>query len=114
MGSLRGKRQRYSREYIRTATGVAWFDQEQWEKLRAVASDGEVLEESYQAWLAMAERGIRELEETGMIIERVPVNVEELVAWCIEHDRPIDSSARAEFAASELRRLHSSDTGADG
>lgn len=106
MGTVR-RRKRYSKEYIKTASGVAWYDRNQWERLRQVAADAEVLEESYEGWLAMAERGIRELEETGMIIERVPVNAEDLIAWCNEQGRPIDGPARAEFAAREFRRLHS-------
>jgi hypothetical protein len=111
MGSSRQKWHRYSKEYIGTATAVAWFDQEQWERIREVAPDRERLEESYSAWLAMAERGIQELEKTGMIIERVPVSAEDLIAWCSEQGRPIDSSARAEFAARELRRLHAQGPG---
>ena len=107
MGIFRRKNRRYSKEYVRTATGVAWYDRDQWERLHEVASDREVLEESYEAWVAMAERSIQELEQTGMLIERVPVNAEKLIAWCTEQGRPIDGSARAEFAAREFRRLHS-------
>jgi hypothetical protein len=65
-----------------------------------------VLEESYDEWVAMAEKAIRELEASGMIIERVPVNTTDLIAWCSEQGRPIDGSARAEFAARQFRRLH--------
>jgi hypothetical protein len=54
----------------------------------------------------MAEKAVRELEATGMIIERVPVSATDLIAWCSEHDRPIDGSARAEFAARQFRKLH--------
>lgn len=57
----------------------------------------------------MAERGIAELEETGMIIERVSVDTDELVAWCTEGNRPIDGAARAEFAAQKLRKPHLSE-----
>src|SRR5216110_2772675 len=99
-------RRRYSKESVEAAPGVAWFDREQWQHLRRVAADPERLEESYEAWVAMAERTINDLEATGMLIERVPVDTEELVAWCTGQSRPIDSSARAEFAARQLRKLH--------
>ena len=69
----------------------------------------ERLEESYEAWVAMAERAIRRLEAAGMLIERVPVDAEELIAWCKDRARPIDSSARAEFAARQLRKIHLSE-----
>src|SRR5216117_2311044 len=99
-------RRRYSKESVEAASGVAWFDREQWQRLRQVATDPERLEDSYEAWVAMAERAIRDLEATGMLIERVPVDTEELIAWCNDQGRPIDSSARAEFAARQLRKLH--------
>ena len=92
-----------------TASGVAWYDREQWQRLREVAADPEVLEESYDEWVAMAEKAVRELEVSGMIIERVPVNATDLIAWCSEQDRPIDGSARAEFAAHQFRKLHLSE-----
>ena len=63
-------RRRYSKESVEAASGVAWFDREQWQRLREVAADPERLEESYEAWVAMAERAIRRLETTGMLIER--------------------------------------------
>jgi hypothetical protein len=44
----RRTRRRYSREYVETASGVAWFDREQWQRLRSVAADPERLEESYE------------------------------------------------------------------
>jgi len=100
---------RYSKEYVETASGVAWFDREQWQRLREVAADPERLEESYEAWVAMAERVIRQLEATGRLIERVPVDTEELIAWCEDRARSIDSSARAEFAARQLRKVHLSE-----
>ncbi len=102
-------RRRYSKEYVEAASGVAWFDREQWQHLREVAADPERLEESYEAWVAMAERAIRHLEATGRLIERVRVDTDELIAWCKDRARPIDSSARAEFAARQLRKVHLSE-----
>ena len=49
------------------------------------------------------------LEATGILIERVPVDTEELIAWRKDRARPIDSSARAEFAARQLRKIHLSE-----
>jgi hypothetical protein len=109
MRRKRRKTRGYSKEYVETASGVAWYDRDQWQYLRDVAADPEVLEQSYDEWVAMAETAIRELEASGMIIERVSVNTTDLVAWCREQNRPIDGSARAEFAARQLRKLHLSE-----
>ena len=109
MRSRWGMRRCYSTESVEAASGVAWFDREQWQRLQQVAADPERLEESYEAWLAMAERAIRDLEATGILIEKVPIGTAELIAWCNEQARPIDSSARAKFAARQLRKLHLSE-----
>jgi hypothetical protein len=109
MRKKRRKARGYSREYVEMASGVAWYDREQWQRLREVAADPEVLEESYDQWVVMAEKAIRDLEAMGMIIERVPINTNDLIAWCNEQDRPIDGSARAEFAARQLRKMHLSE-----
>jgi hypothetical protein len=102
----RQKSPRYSEQYVETVSGVAWFDRDQWERLRDVAEDPDRLEDSYDEWVAMAERACADFEAQGMLIERVPVDAEALVAWCNEHERPIDGAARAEFVAKELRRIH--------
>jgi hypothetical protein len=109
MKSRKRKAGRYSKEHVDTASGVAWYDRAQWQRLRQVAADPERLEDSYDEWIAMAENAIRELEATGMLIEKVPVDTEDLIAWCNERDRPIDGAARAEYASQRLREIHLSE-----
>ena len=109
VGKRRRKARHYSKNNVKIATGVAWYDRQHWQRMRQVASDPERLEDSYEDWVAMAEQAIAELEEAGLLIEKVPVDTEELVAWCTEENRPIDRAARAEFAAQKLRKLHPSE-----
>jgi hypothetical protein len=86
--------------------GVAWYDRDQWQSLRQIATDPERLEASYEDWVAMAERVIHDMEASGMLIERVPVDAERLTAWCKDEGRPVDSAARAAYVAVEIRRRH--------
>ena len=76
--------------------------------MRALAADPEQLELSYEAWLAVFERGLRLLGETGVVVERVEIEAKQLQAWCQSVGRPLDSAARAEFAAATLRRRYRS------
>jgi hypothetical protein len=85
---------RYSSEYVRTATGIAWYRAEDWQRLRDIAVDPELLARTYHEWVGIAERAINELESRGVLIERVPVDAEELIAWCRREGRPIDSAGR--------------------
>ena len=90
--------------------GAAWYERDQWERLRRVAADPERLEETYEEWVIMAARAMLMAADAGALIMKVPVNVRELIDWCIEQDRPIDSPARAEFTARLLRKRDRSES----
>ncbi len=97
-----------SKNQIGAVAGIAWFDSEQWQRLREVAADPETLEDSHAEWLDVANRALRDLRSQGLTLEKVPLKIEELIAWSNEEGRPIDSAARAQFAALELRRARQS------
>lgn len=86
-----------------TVMGVAWFDRKQWGRLREIAADPDQLEESYEEWLSLAEEAIRNFKAAGAVLEKVPVDTEELILWCNAEARPIDGAARTEFAGRKLR-----------
>lgn len=86
--------------------GVAWYQSEQWPRLREVASDSENLEQNYPDWEANANEAIRNLRRAGARVERVVIDIEELVEWCGHKGRAVDSSARAEFTSEKLREKH--------
>src|ERR1043166_1913725 len=83
--------------------GVAWFRPDQWELLRAVSVDADVLESTHAEWEKLARRTIRDLGPQGILARRVDVEVERLQAWCAEQQRPLDASARAAYASERLR-----------
>jgi hypothetical protein len=87
----------------RTVVGVAWFDREQWELVRAAAADPERLEPTHERWVAMAEDAMRKLASAGVQHELVHVNGREIISWCEAERRPLDSAARAAYAAHILR-----------
>ena len=86
--------------------GVAWYSREQWARLREVASDPDSLENTYDEWITVARSTLRELAKAGAVAEKIDVDVEEIVAWCNKHGRPIDGAARSHFAAERLRQKH--------
>ena len=83
--------------------GVAWYRREQWERLLEISSDREELEDTYDEWLAMAERRMKELARHGYMLRKVDIDVEELVSWCNSQNRPVDGTARTEFVILKLR-----------
>ena len=85
--------------------GVAWFTREQWALVRAAAVDPEGLKSTYERWLTMAEDGFVKLSAAGCQPEMVHLDANELALWCESEGRPLDSGARAAFAAHKLRLL---------
>lgn len=87
-------------------TGIAWYRPEQWQRLRQVASDRGDLEERYEEWLTLASQKLAELKQAGFRIEKMEVDVEELLSWCAVRGLPVDASARSQFVADKLRVAH--------
>ncbi len=87
--------------------GIAWFRADQWQLLRSLATDAGELEETHEEWVKIAEKTIEDLAKQGVLARKVDVDVNELQAWCLaQKKRPLDSSARAAYAATRLRELH--------
>lgn len=90
--------------------GIAWYSRDQWSRLREIASDRDKLDDSYEQWLAGAQKTLVEMAAAGKPARRVDVDVDVLARWCQAEGRPIDSAARAAFAALLLRPAdHGSD-----
>jgi hypothetical protein len=85
--------------------GIGWYDVAQWTKLKQVAVDAAELDESHEAWQRNAERTERELSRQGLVIRRVPIDVDTLVAWCRARDKPVDGTSRAEYTSEVVRGL---------
>jgi hypothetical protein len=85
-----------------TRVAVAWYTRDQWAAVRAMATDPDNLAESYEDWILMAERTLSELARTGIILEKVAIDGQALHAWCQQAGRPVDTEARAAFAAELL------------
>jgi hypothetical protein len=87
-------------------TGIAWYRRNQWTRLRELAADSDTLEESYDGWLAGAQKALLEMAVNGVRAQRVDVDVEALVRWCQAEGRRLDSAARAAYTALQLSRTH--------
>jgi hypothetical protein len=101
---MKRKRKRKRPDLEGVVLGVAWYSPAEWERLREAVPDPERLENSYEEWEGMALSALAQLEEAGITPERVPVEAEQLLAWCRDSDREPDSAARAQFAADRLRQ----------
>src|SRR5262249_5485823 len=83
-----------------------WYAPSQWARLREVAVDSKQLEQNYLDWLATYERTTQDLAAHGMMLRKVPVDVEELEKWCRERKKPIDGNARTAYVLEIVQRSH--------
>jgi len=89
----------------RSVIGIGWYLPEQWEKLRRISVDRDQVEESFQEWQANATNALKEMTESGVIVQRVTVDVDILEKWCRERRLAIDAAARSLFVAEHLRTV---------
>ena len=78
--------------------GVAWYKPEQWALLRAYAEDSDTLENTYPEWLEIAKQSYKDLEQQGLNLTKVEVDVDSLVEWCKEKNIPLNGAARSRYA----------------
>jgi len=84
---------------------VAWYRKDQWSRLLEIAGDREKLEDSYEDWVKIAEKTMREMEVLGLSLVNGDVDVEELLMWCQKRKIPVNGAARARFTSAKLQEL---------
>jgi len=87
-------------------TGIAWYRPEQWQRLREVSEDVENLEDTYEAWLQTAERMIRDGIPADIAVEKVDLDVEEVLAWCNVRGLPMNATARSRYVSERIRQKY--------
>jgi hypothetical protein len=83
--------------------GVAWYSEIEWAKLKRLAADPEILEDTYEEWCRVYENAVKTIEREGTRCIPVELRIDEVAQWCSEKGRPLDGAARAEFAALHVR-----------
>jgi len=82
---------------------IAWYREDQWERLREISADRDQLDETYAEWVVKAEEVVKQLAAQGLSIEKVEIDLDDLERWCAARGIPIDSRARASYAAEKAR-----------
>ncbi|WP_086479684.1 hypothetical protein [Oceanospirillum sanctuarii] len=77
--------------------GICWIKEDQWQRFLEVTDDADMLESDWHEWAAKTEEMIETFSAKGIEVVKVPVDVEELIAWCNEKERTVNSSSRAEY-----------------
>ncbi|MDB5851214.1 MAG: hypothetical protein JWP29_4966 [Rhodoferax sp.] len=78
---------------------VVWYTEAEWAKVKAASVDAERFEQTYAAWVRIAEKAVVDLRAAGIVTQRSYVKANDLLAWCLVHNKPNDAGARAQFAS---------------
>ena len=97
---LRQKKQ--SRKAI--VSGVCWYTESDWARLKKTATDPERFEATFDEWSAMAEQQLLQVQKAGIVPVKVLIDPDEFSAWCKRNAKINKASARAEYVATRLRR----------
>ncbi len=77
----------------------AWFQPEEWQKLKETVEDPETLDDTYQEWRHNAETVIKELRTDGHQVKKISIKISKLLDWCDSKGLKPNSKARSEYAA---------------
>jgi hypothetical protein len=86
-------------------TGVAWYRPEQWARLREISEDVENLDDTYEEWRQKAEQALRDIP-ADVRVEKVDIDLEEVVAWCNVLGLPMNAQSRARYVSERLRQKY--------
>lgn len=87
-------------------TGVCWYTESQWARLKETASDPERFEATFGEWNAMAEQALRQMRNSAILPIKVFIEPDEFFAWCKKTSNKNDASARAQYVSVQMRIAH--------
>ena len=87
-------------------TGLAWYRPEQWARLREISEDVENLDDTYEEWRQKAEQVLRDSIPADVTLEKVDIDVEEVLAWCNVLGLPMNAQSRARYVSDRLRQKY--------
>jgi hypothetical protein len=88
---------------------VGWYTHENWTKVKHACVDPDRLEASYEEWLDMAEGALADLKASGLNPARSLIEADDLLAWCLAHDKINDAAARSEYVAQQAAESDETD-----
>lgn len=92
-----------SRRDSAVSIAIGWYSLQDWQRLKRVVTDSEVLHATYLEWVEEAERTIATLREAGTMVEKLEVDLEELEEWCRTRSLENPSANRARFIVEKHR-----------
>lgn len=87
--------------------GVVWYTKEEWQRMKEISLDTEILENSFKEWKQMANKSLIEIKASGIIAEKVFIKVDEFILWCKIHSLPYDAKSRSNYVSDIMLKRNS-------
>lgn len=90
-----------------TQIGIAWYEEEEWKKMKAASADSEIFEDSFKEWEEMATKTLVEIKANGIAVTKVFIKTDEFIDWCKIHSLPLDAASRSKYVSEIMLKRNS-------
>jgi hypothetical protein len=87
--------------------GIVWYTKEEWQKMKEISSDAEILENSFKEWEQMANKSLVDMKASGIFAQKVFIKTDEFIVWCKIHSLPFDASSRSKYITKIMAKQNS-------
>lgn len=77
--------------------GIPWYSEESWEEMKKISADPESFHESYQMWLAHADKSVVLLTNRDKPFERLNIDPISYSWWCENQSVQRDKESRRAY-----------------
>ena len=83
------------KRYNTDVVGIAWYSPAAWKQLEAMPEAG--IQKTYREYVRATENVERGYAARGIRTTRIPIDIDQMTAWCHRNGYEIDSTGRAIF-----------------
>jgi hypothetical protein len=87
-----------SPEHPPAIQALVWYREEDWDVLKNMFADGEMLPKTYGDWLKRALEMQEKVQAAGDAVVKVTIDPETFPQWCEKKGLPMDAEARSQLA----------------
>ncbi len=87
----------HKRKRESAVVGIPWYTERSWRKMKDICDDKESFHESYQVWLAHADKSVVLLTNRGQPFERLKIDPVSFSWWCENQSIKRDKESRRAY-----------------
>ena len=80
------------------AMGMVWYRQEDYQRCKAMFTDGSKLADTFDEWLTAAQTGYDKFDRQGMKVVKAYIDPDTFPEWCRTHHQEMNAQGRGAFA----------------